>query len=124
LLRATRTIVYGGPISIITLQNISSSENTHNIDIISQFIAGLRLGDPLEAGEEFLQYVFDRLEVRLWCEPARTELTVLSSEVFNEHVARNRTVLLQVFRDRNALNIKLRGSSQRSGEERELKPSK
>ena len=66
----------GGPISTITLQNISSSENTHNIDIISQFIADLRLGDPLEAGEEFLQYVFDRLEVRLWCEPARTGLAV------------------------------------------------
>jgi hypothetical protein len=93
----------GGPISTITLQNISCSENTHNIDIISQFIADLRLGDPLEAGEEFLQYVFDRLEVRLWCEPARTGLAVPSSEVFNEHVARDRAVLLQALRGRNAL---------------------
>jgi hypothetical protein len=93
----------GRPISSITLQNISSSENTYNINIISQFIADLCLGDPLEAGEEFLQYVFDRLEVRLWCEPARTRLAVLSSEVFNEHVARDRAVLLQTLRGRNAL---------------------
>jgi hypothetical protein len=92
----------GRPISTITLQNISS-ENTHNIEIISQFIADLRLGDPLEAGEEFLQYVFDRLEVRLWCEPARTGLAVPSGEVFNEHVARDGAVLLQALRGRDAL---------------------
>jgi hypothetical protein len=85
----------GGPISSTTLQNVSSSENTHNIDIISQFIADLCLGDPLEAGEEFLQYVFDRLKVRLWCEPARTGLAVPSGEVFNEYVARDGAVLLQ-----------------------------
>ena len=33
------------------------------------------------------------LEVRLWCEPARTGLTVLLSEVVSEHVTRNRVVL-------------------------------
>jgi hypothetical protein len=91
----------GGPINTITLQNISS-ENTHNIDIISQFIANLYLGDPLEAGEEFLQYVFDRLEIRPWCEPARTGLTVPSGKVFNEHVARDGAVLLQALRGRDA----------------------
>jgi hypothetical protein len=82
---------------------MSSSENTHNIEIISQFIADLRLGDPLEAGEEFLQYVFNRLEARLWYEPARTGLAVPSSEIFNEHVARDRAVLLQALRGRNVL---------------------
>ena len=46
------------------LQNIYFLENAHNVDITSQFIADPRLGDPLEAGEGFLQYIFDRLKVR------------------------------------------------------------
>jgi hypothetical protein len=78
----------------ISLQNMSSLENTHNTDIISQFIADLRPGDPLESGEEFLQYVLDRLEVRPGCEPASTGLAVPSGEVFDKHVARGRAVLL------------------------------
>jgi hypothetical protein len=52
------------------------------------------IDDPPEAGEEFLQYVFDRLEVRLWCKPARMRRAVPSSEVFNEHVIRDLAVLL------------------------------
>jgi hypothetical protein len=73
-----------------------------NIDIISQFIADLCLGNPLEIGEEFLQYIFDRLEVSLWCEPAKTGLAILSGEIFNEHVTRDGTVLLQALRGRDA----------------------
>ena len=88
-----------GLIAII-LQNVSS-ENIHNIDIISQSIAHLCLGDPLEADEEFLQYVFDQLEVRPWYEPARTGLALPSGEVFNEHVARDGAVLLQALRGRD-----------------------
>src|ERR1700733_4848429 len=93
--------------------NITTSSGTRTV-----------IDDPLEAGEEFLEYVFDRLEVRLWCKPARMRRAVPSSEVFNEHVIRDRAVLLQTLRGRNALNMKLYGSGQRSGEEGELKPPK
>ena len=39
-------------------------------------------------------YVFDALDVRLWCKPPGTRLAVPSGELFEEHVARGRTVLL------------------------------
>jgi len=106
----------GGPISTITLQNISSSENTHNIDLISQFIADLRLGDPLEAGEEFFSMFLT--DSRLGFGASRPERDL------QYHRAKSLTSTLlgtgQFFCKHSEagtplLDMKLRGSGQRSG---------
>jgi hypothetical protein len=65
------------------------------INILSQSLANLRPGDPLEAGEKFLQCVGDRRKVGGFGQLASTGLAVPSGEVFQERVAGGRAVLLQ-----------------------------
>src|SRR2546421_6990324 len=86
---------------MLTPPTVSSSGNTHEIDIISEPIAELRPGNSLETGEKFLQYIFDALDVGHFCEPPGTRPAVPPSEIFDERVARGRTVLSQALRGRH-----------------------
>jgi hypothetical protein len=65
------------------------------INILSQSLANLRPGDPLEAGEKFLQCVGDRRKVGGFGQLASTGLAVPSGEVLDEHIARGPAVLPQ-----------------------------
>jgi len=58
------------------------------LDIISQCIANLCSGDPLEAAEKFLRDVSDGFNVGLLIEPAGPRLAIPSEEVFDEDIAR------------------------------------